>query len=78
MSATAAMAKPMSTVYSNTAQDHWKRAEILMPSAATTSTSKLSSVPTRAVSYLSLAAAFEKKLSRYEPRIGVRLTVPIV
>ena len=59
----AAIVNPISRPYSKMAQPHWNRAESLIPSAATTSTIRLKAVPTRATSYLLLAAALLKKLS---------------
>ena len=60
----AAMAKPTMSTYSKIAQPQLKRAESLMPRAATMSTRMSNTDPTRATSYLLLAAALLKKLRK--------------
>ena len=60
----ATMLKPINSAYSKTAQTQLKRAESLMPRAATISTRMSKMLPTNATQYLLLAALFEKKLRK--------------
>ncbi len=61
---TAAIEKPSSSAYSNSAHSHWKRADSLIPIAATASTPRLKIEPTSATQYLLLAALWLKNVSR--------------